>query len=392
MTNDKVSAFDAERKDRRMASDINERKLAWALKAFESIPTRKRLNELAERIASGEEIRASVKDDFGASVAKSFERAGKTGCFVVTFADKEYPDCFRKIALPPPVLYVRGNVGALSHEVYVGMVGCRKSDDYGIRTAANIAAELAQLGIGIVSGGAVGIDAASHSGAIRGGAPTVAFLGCGLDVAYPHENIPLFKKIVDSGGAVVSEFPFGEPPERRNFPHRNRLIAALSKTVAVIRAGNRSGALITANYAEKMGKTIFAVPGNIDNYLSAGTNALIRDGVLPLLSSMDIVDELMLKCPDFFAKERGGIQAEDNIPGEKIKPMKKKKAAVSGLSEAESEIVQLVESGICTDSELAEKISFDPARLTALLGILELKGVLTRGFNKKYSVTPGGND
>lgn len=392
MTYDKVSAFDAERKDRRMALDINERKLEWVLKAFEGTPTRKRLNELADRFASGEEIRASVKDDYGASVVKSFERAEKTGCSVVAFVDKEYPDCFRKIALPPPALYVRGSVSALSHEVYVGMVGCRKSDDYGIRIAANIAAELAQLGIGIVSGGAVGIDAASHSGAIRGGAPTVAFLGCGLDVAYPHENIPLFKKIVDAGGAVVSEFPFGDPPERRNFPHRNRLIAALSKTVAVIRAGNRSGALITANHAEKMGKTIFAVPGNIDNYLSAGTNALIRDGVLPLLSSMDIVDELMLKCPDFFAKERDA-QAEGDIPVNEIKPMKKKKpAAISGLSDAESEIVRLVESGICTDSELAGKISFDPARLTALLGILELKGVLTRGFNKKYSVTSGGND
>ena len=392
MTYDKVSAFDAERKDRRMALDINERKLEWVLKAFEGTPTRKRLNELADRFASGEEIRASVKDDYGASVVKSFERAEKTGCSVITFVDKEYPDCFRKIALPPPALYVRGSVSALSHEVYVGMVGCRKSDDYGIRIAANIAAELAQLGIGIVSGGAVGIDAASHSGAIRGGAPTVAFLGCGLDVAYPHENIPLFKKIVDAGGAVVSEFPFGEPPERRNFPHRNRLIAALSKTVAVIRAGNRSGALITANHAEKMGKTIFAVPGNIDNYLSAGTNALIRDGVLPLLSSMDIVDELMLKCPDFFAKERD-VQAEGDIPVNEIKPIKKKKpATISGLSDAESEIVRLVESGICTDSELAGKISFDPARLTALLGILELKGVLTRGFNKKYSVTPGGND
>lgn len=376
-----------------MAAHTDDKRLAWVLKALEGTPTRKRLCELAEKYDSDEVIHASVKDDYGAAMEKSFERAKRTGCSAVIFADREYPECFRKIPLPPPVLFVRGNVGALSHEVYVGMVGCRKSDDYGIRTASNIAAELAELGIGIVSGGAVGIDAAAHSGAIRGGAPTVAVLGCGLDVAYPHENIPLFKKIVDSGGAVISEYPFGEPPERRNFPHRNRLIAALSKTVAVIRAGNRSGALITANQAEKMGKTIFAVPGNIDNYLSAGTNALIRDGVLPLLSSMDIVDELMLKCPDFFAKERAEALPEEDIPPENTKPVKKKsKKAANGLSETESEIVRLVESGICTDTELAEKISFDPARLTALLGVLELKGVLTRGFNKKYNVTSGGND
>lgn len=361
-----------------------DRRLIWAIKSSYITPTRKKLDELAAREDLYDCSKIDVKNRKYRKAVKSFETAAKMGYSVVTYLDNEYPARLRGLSLPPPVLYVRGNVAVLNDIVYAGIVGCRKCDSYGRRVAAEIACEIGQTGAGIVSGGAEGVDSAAHLGALRANAPTIAVMGTGLDVIYPAFNKELFDKIEKSGGAIISEFPFGEPPRKRNFPHRNRIIAAMSTAVVVARAGKRSGSLITANQAINMNRTVYAVPGNIGEYLSAGVNGLIRDGAMPLLSAMDVIDELILKEPDFFVREKESIKAEKTVPVIEEEYLPKKQA--KGLSEYEAEIVSIIKDGFNTQPLLEEKVSFDGARLTALLSMLEIKDIIKKGADKKYVI------
>ncbi len=364
-----------------------DKRLIWAIKSSYVTPTRRKLTELSQREDLFDESLIDTRDKKYMRALANFEKALDKGYHIVTYIDDIYPQAFRDISMPPPVLYVRGNVHALSHGVYAGMVGCRKCDDYGLRMAMQIAREIGQTGAGIVSGGAEGADAASHRGAIMAGVPTIAVLGNGVDVDYPPVNKELFERIEKSGGALISEHPVGAPPAGTNFPHRNRLIAALSTAVVVVRAGKRSGSLITANQAINMNKTVFAVPGNIDDGLSIGVNELIRDGAFPLLGAMDIIDELIAKKPDFFVREREKAPKIEIAPYEK--PTKKMKTNVV-LSEYETEIVNIISDGYTALPEIEGHISFDASRLTALLGMLEIKGVIRRGSDKKYKLTIGG--
>lgn len=367
-----------------------ERQLIWAVKSQSVSHTRKKLSELAKRedlfdISSidtaGEEYKRTVS---------SFDKAKRTGCTIVTYIDDLYPEKLRNISQPPPVLYVRGNAEILSRVVFAGMVGARDCDDYGIRMAETIAMEIGQTGAGIVSGGAKGVDAASHRGAIRAKTPTVAVLGSGLDRPYPEVNIPLFKKIVENGGAVITEYPFGMEPLHHNFPRRNRIIAGLSSALVVVRAAHRSGSLITASQAVNSGLTVFAVPGNIDKGLSRGTNELIRDGAVPLLSSMDVVDELIAREPDFFVRENDEPQSFAEETKDTKENPEKTPVDTTGLSEYEAEIVNIINHGAQTQSLIEEKVSFEPSRLTALLGMMEIKGIIRKGLDKKYIITIGG--
>ncbi len=367
-----------------------DRQLIWAVKSQGVSSTRKKLRELSKR----EDLFDLSSVDTGSEEYKktvsSFDKAKRTGTKIVTYIDDLYPERLRNISQPPPVLYVRGNVNILKETIFAGMVGSRECDDYGIRMAEYIASEIGQTGAGVVSGGARGIDAASHRGALRANAPTVAVLGGGLDRPYPEENIPLFKKIVENGGAVITEYPFGMEPISNNFPRRNRIIAGLSTALVVVRAAYRSGSLITATQALNQGLTIFAVPGNIDNKLSGGTNALIRDGAIPLLSPMEVIDELIAREPDFFVREK---ELSEKIISEEIAEIKNHEKTVAkptGLSEYETEIVNIIISGAQTQNLIEEKVSFEPSRLTALLGMMEIKGIIKKGPDKKYIITVGG--
>ena len=173
----------------------------------------------------------------------------------------------------------------------------------------------------------------------------------------------------------------------RNFPQRNRIIAALSTALVVVRAAYKSGSLITASRALDMGVSVFAVPGNIDDNLSAGTNALIRDGANILLSPMDVIDELIALKPDFFVREREREMFEDETE-EKLIEEKPKKTPT--LSVYEEEIISIIESGANLQSLIEEKISFEPQRLTALLGMMEIKGIIKKCPDKKYEITRRG--
>lgn len=361
-----------------------DRNLIWAVKTAKKNITYKEICALMEREDLFDESTVNTKSREYLKTVKSFEKAHKMGCHVITYIDERYPECLRTIPLPPPVLYVMGNPDILNGVVYAGFVGSRKSDEYGKRMAQVIAMEVGESGAGIVSGGAEGIDAASHEGAVRAKAPTIAVLGGGLDNLYPKCNIDLFRRIVKGGGALITEFPFGEPPKGSNFPHRNRIIAAFSTAVAVIRAGARSGALITASQTMDLNKTVFALPGNVDHHLSKGTNELIRDGALVLLSSVDIIDELIAKKPDYFVKTR-----EEKKKPFTIKPIikeEKKKMLFTGLSDYEREVAELIEQGCDTQTLIEEKISFEASRLTGLLSMMEIKGIIKKSHNKKYEL------
>ena len=365
-----------------------QRKLLWMVKSDKIQYKGSKMRALAESEDLFDDSKLDRKSKAYKEAVKNLEKAQQLGFKVVTFIDKEYPDSLRNSPTPPAVLYVSGNVNALRHGAFAGIVGSRICDEYGLRISGSLAFDISQTGVGIVSGGAKGIDAAAHMGALRGKAVTVAVLGSGLDRPYPEVNIPLFERIVKNGGAVISEFPFGEPPNKRNFPRRNKIIAAMSDAVIVARAAARSGALITANHADSYGKAVFAVPGNVDSPLSAGTNALIRDGVTPCMSAMDVLDEIILRKPDFFTTKDKPQLAEEEPPQNIIKEDKPiRKVARSPI---ETEVFEAITAGKQTFEQIEDSVSFDGARLTAVLGMLELKGIISRDFDKKYKLKAGG--
>ena len=215
---------------------------------------------------------------------------------IITPEDEEYPLNFRYIENPPAVIYARGN--KLDSTVpTIGIVGARKSTEFGQKAAYSLGAKLALSGFTVISGGAVGVDSMAHAGAMNAGGSTIVVLGCGLDYKYLMVQEPLRKK-AELCGTVISEFEPKTPATRYTFPIRNRIISALSCGVAVIEAGRKSGALITATYAMEQGKEVFALPGNIDAPQYGGTNDLLSDGAIPLLKVEDIIEVYLGRFPD----------------------------------------------------------------------------------------------
>lgn len=211
------------------------------------------------------------------------------GWHIITHDDERFPERLRRIPNSPLVLYVDGDADVLHSRFSVGIVGTREASERGLNAAMNIADALARVGAVVVSGGALGIDRASHEAAMNAGGKTVAFLGCGLGCSYLAENRKM-RECIAENGALVSEFlPFSEP-SRFTFPVRNRLISGISNGVVVVEAGEKSGSIITADYARKQGKDLFAVPGEIYNRKHAGTNMLISNGAVPVFSVSDVVN------------------------------------------------------------------------------------------------------
>lgn len=201
-----------------------------------------------------------------------------------------YPPGLMDLEKPPP-LYVRGSVPS---GVCIAVVGTRRCTRYGLEIAGSIGRRIATAGWVTVSGLARGIDAAAHRGTVEAGGRGVAILGSGLDHLYPRENAPLAGELVGLGGAVVSEYPAGTPPDRWRFPARNRLIAAMALAVVVVESKLVGGAQITAVLAAEMGRPVFAVPGDVGREASEGTNQLIRDGAIPIFGAEDLIAELSL--------------------------------------------------------------------------------------------------
>jgi DNA processing protein len=264
-------------------------------------------------------------------------------------SDQRFPSRLRAIFDPPKSLYVRGEGETeLLGRRAVAVVGARSCSPYGAQVARMLARELAAAGLVVVSGLARGIDGEAHRGVLDAGGLTVGVLGCGIDRDYPASNAQLSRRI-EENGLVVSEYEAGVEPAPWRFPARNRIIAGLSEAVVVVEARERSGALITADFALEEGREVFAVPGEITSGLSAGTNALLKLGATPLTSSADVLDVL-------------GIESA--------------KPALVNVSEEAEEVLRLVRDAPAAADELATRGAFEAGAVSVALTELELAGLV----------------
>ncbi|MCX6564947.1 MAG: DNA-processing protein DprA [Candidatus Aminicenantes bacterium] len=296
---------------------------------------------------------------------KEFDSSKEKGYSLLTLGDVEYPSLLREIFDPPCVLYCIGRTDILERPA-VALVGSRRPTPYGRGVAEHLARDLAERGIVMVSGLAVGIDAAGHEGALSGG-QTVAVMGSGLDVPYPRTNRKLFDRIA-AEGAVISEFPLGTDPLATNFPRRNRIISGLSRALIVVEAAEKSGSLISAGFALEQGREVLAVPGNVTSEVSRGTNGLIKAGAKLVENWMDVAEEL----PSPF---REALLAQQ--PGET--------APLPLLSDAEAAVWGLLSPDVPAHvDELLERTEFSISELLTILLELEIKGVAAEVSGKRY--------
>ena len=252
---------------------------------------------------------------------------------IITPDDDCYPPLLRQICDFPAVLYADGDTDLLSDELFVAMVGTRNASTYGTRAATVIAYQLSKAGLTVVSGGALGIDSASHTGALNADCKTVCVLGCGLGTDYLHENEALRHEICRSG-VIITEYPPFTPASRTTFPKRNRIISGMSLGTVVIEAGERSGSLITARTATEQNRDVFAVPGDVFASSFNGANRLIRDGAKPVFTARDIIEEYYYNYPDKLDIEGSDIPLSNalqqnsipmgNVQSTAVKPKAKK--------------------------------------------------------------------
>ncbi len=288
---------------------------------------------------------------------------------VVTIQDKDYPEILKHIYDPPIVLYAKGKLKP--DECCIGIVGSRKATVYGLEMAENTAFDLSKGGITVISGMARGIDSHAHYGAIKGGGRTIAVLGCGLDIVYPKENIYLMEQIIKNG-AVISENIIGTQPLPHNFPARNRIISGMSKGIAVIEAGEKSGSLITADYALEQGRDVFAVPGNINRWNSKGTNNLIKEGAKLVTGSEDIFEELNL-CSNINLEYRN---IEDSAQS----------FMLNKLGKDEKKILDILRYEDLHIDTISEKTGISMDIVNSLLIIMELKGLIIQVPGKVFKL------
>ena len=320
---------------------------------------------LAEAMQVSVESARRIKSAVDSAAAQAeIERAEKAGVSLVGIWQQEYPTLLKE-ALGPPLLYVKGQVACL-HMPAVAIVGTRHPTPYGRDQARRFATKLAEAGLAVVSGLAIGIDTEAHRGALACRGLTVAVFGCGLSTVYPPQNRPLAEEILESGGAIVSELPMDFPVRSENFPRRNRIISGLAVGTLVVEAGNRSGALITARYAGEQDREVFALPGPVGSLESMGTNALIRDGAKLVSSAEDVLTELHLERFSLETSRRLLGLAPESPPAQ---------APQSGPSAA---ILEVLSASPLDPEEVARQLKLDSASISSILVRLELSGKIKR--------------
>jgi DNA processing protein len=283
------------------------------------------------------------------------ERLKKLRIRALTLLDDEYPPLLSQVADPPPVLFVRGRLTPADGQS-VALVGTRRATSYGQTIAQRLARDLVSAGVTIVSGLAKGVDTQAHRAALDAGGRTIAVLGNGLDQVYPPENAALARQIVDhDAGAIVSEFAPGVPPDAVNFPRRNRVISGLSIATVIVEAGERSGALITADFALEQGREVMVVPGNINSPMSLGSNELLKQGATPVTSAQDVLDAL------------GPHDADVATPA--------LARHVPELGPQETIVWQALGGEPRHVDDLARTLSGRPGDVSATLALLELRGL-----------------
>jgi DNA processing protein len=259
------------------------------------------------------------------------------------------------------VIYVRGNLTP-ADEFAVAMVGTRRVTAYGQQVTRDTSTFLAGHGLTIVSGMARGVDALAHQHALQAGGRTIAVLGCGVDVIYPPEHRQLADAIIENG-ALISDYPLGTQPEGINFPPRNRIISGLSLATIVVEAGERSGALITADFAVEQGRDVFAVPGNVFSPASRGTNRLIQKGAFVMGSPQDVLDVLDLS------------QVEDYKDARQVLP----------ADTTEAKIMQVMDYEPIHIDEICNEAGLPVEKVSAALTMMELKGMVQHVGGMRYA-------
>lgn len=265
-----------------------QRKLLTAFGLPESVFSAKR--DALRGVIGERAVQLLLDSDNGAAISSALEWSQGENQHVITLADADYPQALLEIPDPPTVIYVRGRLEPLNYPS-LAIVGSRNPTPQGIQNAERFAAAFADAGLTIISGLALGIDAAAHRGALTAGGNTVAFIGTGIDRIYPARNRDLALEIGNKG-TIVSEFPIGTPVTASNFPRRNRLISGISRGVLVVEAAIESGSLITARLAGDQGREVFAIPGSIHSPQSKGCHKLIRQGAKLVETAQDVLEEI----------------------------------------------------------------------------------------------------
>ncbi len=311
-------------------------------------------------------------------IERTLAWAAETGSHVLTLADEAYPRTLFDIADPPVLLYAKGDPALLQRPA-VALVGARSATAQGEANAAAFAQSLAEAGLAIVSGLALGIDAAAHRGALAagpGGGGTIAVIGTGIDRIYPARNAALAREIA-TAGVILSEFPLGTPPLPHNFPRRNRIIAGLAQGVLVVEAALNSGSLITARLATESGREVFAIPGSIHSPLSRGGHRLIRDGAKLVETAEDVIEELRGRlgwpAPEPTARVQRGKTA---VRRSAAAPTAQQ--TIPGLDDEAARVLQIIGYDPVDIDTLAGRCGLTVDALYAILLPLELDGHLAR--------------
>jgi len=289
------------------------------------------------------------------------ELLARDGIDVITIPESRYPRLLAQIPAPPPVIYMRGTL-VPEDDVAVAIVGTRRFTAYGREVTSRLASELAEMGVTIVSGLARGIDGFAHQAALRAGGRTIAVLGSGVNVIYPYEHRGLAEEIVERG-ALLSDYPPDRKPDAPNFPARNRIISGLSLGVVVTEAPNRSGALITTDFAADQGREVFIVPGSILSPASEGCNRLLREGARPVASAADILEDLRLG------------QRSTQVPKQQVLP----------LDDDERRLLALLTADPQHIDEVAAGANLPIARASALLFTMELNNLVRNAGAQHYT-------
>lgn len=298
---------------------------------------------------------AIIAERPGIDLQQEYKKVLKCGVWMVADTDAGYPLLLKEIANPPAVLYGMGappGKQLQDEKISIGIVGTRRATAYGLQATERIVNDLVSAGVTITSGLALGIDAKAHQTCLDAEGATIAVVGSGLDasVIFPRENAKLARKIIESGGTLLSEYPPFAKARREYFPMRNRILSGLSRGIAVIEAREKSGALITARFALEQNREVFAVPGSVFSPTSHGPNALIREGAKLIMSAADILDEF-------------GIVYQD------------KARRHAGATESETSLLVLLEEPHSVD-EMKRKLEMQTAEILATLSLLELKGLV----------------
>jgi DNA processing protein len=300
---------------------------------------------------------------------ESLERCEALGIQVISCTDARYSPLLKEIHNPPLLLYIQGNVEALTGKT-LAVVGTRNVSEYGRQVTEKLIHDLQPAGVTIISGLAAGIDTIAHWAALNERLPTVAVFGCGLDILFPRSNQRLSEEIVAQGGALVSEYPPGTPGNKYTYPQRNRIVAGLSHGVLVSEGDVRSGALITARLALEEGRTVFAVPGNIFSTGSQGPLYLIKNGAVPVASAEDMLRDLnwWLEPQQLSLGVQSGTETAST-------PSEMDNLSVH-LSEPEAQLLKSIPFDPVSVDSLPQACGLPSARVNELMTLLELEGLI----------------